>query len=339
MTTQSPSVDPAPVRVEIEHVGRCPVCGSAEQRRWAACRDLLHRLDRQVFTYSRCRSCGLRYLSDRPTEAASAALYPDSYAPYVASQQVASTTSPPTSERSVPSGRTTRVLRRAVDRALPDPLPRALEDLYAVPKRGALVDYGCGGPAFLDRMRARGWAATIGVDMNEGVVGRVEAAGHRGVPADAFAEEVDDRSVALARLNHVFEHLYHPVEVLSTIRTKLVDRGAVHIAVPNGDSVWASVFRGYWYNSDPRHIVLYSPGHLRTLAERAGFTDVRIVHEVITRDIARSLGYVGERWGTMDASRVEALGADRRLRGMLIYPARISASMGRGDRFHAVLRA
>ena len=325
------------VHVDVEHVDCCPLCGSVERRRWSSCRDRLHQLDDQEFTYSRCRSCGLVYLSVRPTEHDASLLYPNDYAPYVASAGARPADAPPPVGHR--RGRAARAVGKVVDRALPDRLPGVLHAVYTPKPPGALVDYGCGGPAFVDGARARGWQTTIGVDMNPGVVARVEAAGHRGVLASDFAAAVADESVAVVRVNHVFEHLYDPVKVLSTIRTKLAPGGTVHLAVPNGKSVWAALFRADWYNSDPRHLVQYAPDHLRLVAERAGFGDVQIVHEVITRDIARSWGYVRERRGSLDHAGVEPLAMDRRLHAILDPPARISASLGRGDRFHALLRA
>jgi SAM-dependent methyltransferase len=174
--------------------------------------------------------------------------------------------------------------------------------------------------------------------MSAAVVERVAAAGHRGVLADDFDRDVPDSSVTVVRMNHVLEHLYDPVTVLTAIRRKLEPGGTLHVAVPNGRSIWAALSRSYWYNSDPRHLVQYAPDHLRLLAERAGFADVEIVHEVITRDIARTVGYVRTRRGALGHADVEALASDRRLARVLDYPARLSAAAGRSDRFHAFLR-
>ncbi|MFA5882555.1 MAG: class I SAM-dependent methyltransferase [Acidimicrobiia bacterium] len=339
------SAEPGQVRVAVERVSRCPLCGSGDQRRWFASRDRLHRLDQQDFTYSRCRTCRLVYLSVRPTREDSGRLYPDDYAPYLTSAgarelgETAPASGRPASAPSQPRPRrVTRFVGKAVDRVLPNRLPGVLDAVYTPRPPGALVDYGCGGPAFLDQARTRGWATTIGVDMNPGVVARVADAGHRGVLAGDFGDAVADGSLAVVRLNHVLEHLYDPVEALSTIRSKVAPGGTVHIAVPNGASVWAALFRSDWFNSDPRHLVQYAPAQLRRLAALAGFSDVLIVHEVITKDIARSWGYVRERRGSLDHAGVEALAADKRLQVLLEYPARFSAAIGRGDRFHALLR-
>jgi predicted SAM-dependent methyltransferase len=174
--------------------------------------------------------------------------------------------------------------------------------------------------------------------MNPKVVERVVAAGHRGVRADAFHLEVEDGSVAVVRMNHVLEHLYEPTDVLSAIRSKLAPGGVVHVAVPNGRSVWAALSRSFWFNADPRHIVQYAPRHLIALAARAGFSDVQIVHEVITRDMARTIRYLRDPHGARDGRRTTETALDDRMAGLLECPARISAAIGRGDRFHALLR-
>jgi SAM-dependent methyltransferase len=333
----------APVHVAVETLAGCPVCGAADQRPWSVCHDRLHGLDDQDFLYVRCGDCGLRYLAVRPTEQDASRLYPTDDASYLLSASVADPESaaaaPPADAPPSAAARASRKARTLVDRALPDRLPTLLAEVYTPRQPGVLVDYGCGGPAFLDQARADGWTTTIGVDMNPEVVASVVAAGHRGVVVSEVETAIDDGSVAVFRLNHVFEHLYDPVDVLARLRRKLAAGGVVHLAVPNGDSVWAAVFREDWCNSDPRHIVQYGPAQLRRVAAEAGFTQVEVVHEVITRGIALSWGYRRERRGSLSHDGVAALADDRRLGAVLALPARISASLGRGDRFHAVLRA
>lgn len=330
--------------VETETVKHCPLCDSTRHRPWARCRDRLHQIVDQEFIYSRCRACGLVFLSVRPTETAAAELYPDQYASYLPQNRASQ---PARSTRAATSSPVPRVLRKVarrgaklVESAFPDRLPTELERVYTPPSgHAALVDFGCGRPEFLDQARDRGWYTTMGVDMTPSVLERIEAAGHVAHATADFPEAVADGSIAVIRLNHVLEHLYDPATVLRTTRRKLVPGGVAHVAVPNGRSLSATLFRSYWYNADPRHVVQYAPQHVRSLADRAGFSDVRIVHEVITRDIARSWGYLLEDRGRLDHVGVAALGDDPRLSRLLRYPAWVSAAAGRGDRFHAFLRA
>ena len=329
--------------VGTERVTACPVCASRRLRRWSSAHDRLHRLVDQDFEYSKCRDCHLVLLTVRPVEAGAAALYPDDYGPYTDGQDGEAVTAPPLGPvlgaLSRAQARWPLVLvDRAVARVSPDRLPGELAHLYTPPSpSAAMVDYGCGRPAFLDRARGDGWAVTIGVDFTPSVLARVAAAGHRAVAAADVGTAVDDESVDVIRLNHVFEHVYHPLELLELLHRKLLPGGTLHLAIPNGRSWWASVFRRRWFNADPRHLVFYGPDHIRRLAENCGFGEVRILHEVVTRDIVRSWGYVLEDRGRLRHPQVQALALDPDRQRLVLVPARLAAAFGAGDRFHALL--
>lgn len=305
--------------------------------------DRLHRLVDQQFVYSRCRGCKLVFLSERPTEAAAPALYPDDYASYVAQGPLRAAPVPPLARplaalSRAQSRRPLDLVPKVVARAVPDRLPPALARLYSPPGEGATVlDYGCGRTDVLDRARDQGWDHTIGVDFTTSVLAAVAAAGHRAVAASRLDAEVADASVELVRLNHVLEHVYDPLGLLTLLRRKTAPGGAVHVVVPNGASAWAALFRGRWFNSDPRHLSLFRPAHVRSLSARAGFGKVQVLHETTSRDIVRSWGYRLEDRGRIAHEQVQALADDPARARLLWYPARASAVLGVGDRFHAVL--
>lgn len=76
---------------------------------------------------------------------------------------------------------------------------------------------------------------------------------------------------------HVFEHLYHPREVLAKVHRWLKPGGIFYAEMPNIASVDASLFRSYWHSLElPRHLFHYSPTSLRNLLTRARLSELEM---------------------------------------------------------------
>ncbi|MFO0810881.1 MAG: class I SAM-dependent methyltransferase [Gemmataceae bacterium] len=334
-----------------ERIRTCPTCGSGRAR--VACRahERLYHLSPETFEYVRCSGCGVVYQSLRPAEADIAAFYPSDYGPYQAAPAVRHDAAAVPQGPHVPlhpgfrrklRGAALKVLGRvnaAIARRLPDPLPGALHAMYDPPRPGAiLLDFGCGSAAFLDQARRRGWD-TLGVDFVPGVVDAVRSAGHRGMLlTPTMWESIPDGSIDAVRMNHVLEHLYAPHETLAHLQRKLRPGGRLHLATPNAACATFALLGQRWFSLDcPRHIVLYSPKTVRPLLQRAGFREITCYNEVLTKDMARSLGYLLQDWGQLDDHGVSTMPDRPILNGMLFGPARLAALLGRADRFHAIV--
>jgi hypothetical protein len=122
-------------------------------------------------------------------------------------------------------------------------------------------------------------------------------------------------------MNHVFEHLYSPREVLAILIPKLTARGWMHIAVPNPHGLTARLLRSYWIASEPRHVLLYPPQLLVDVLVEAGLSTVNVCFEVVTKDFTRSLRFaIGRAAGIVDSPSMQrplwtvaALAASRRV--------------------------
>jgi 2-polyprenyl-3-methyl-5-hydroxy-6-metoxy-1,4-benzoquinol methylase len=289
------------VEPRLEHLSQCPICGSSSSR-------LVHRcVDHQGVTevelsYRRCLKCGIQFLSPRLSEADIDRLYPASYVPF----------------------RGNGVRRDWTGRGA---LDTTVAEFYDGPADGqTLVDFGCGGPQFLDLAAQIGWR-TVGVDFVESVLSAVRDSGHRAVLASDMDTMIEDQSVDRFRLNHVLEHLYDPMGTLRTIASKLQIGGRIHIAVPNPMGPSARVFRDSWWASEPRHLILYGPDQARRVLEQAGFSDIEVVAEPVAKDFLRS--YRVRRGKPPDSPH--AHGATR----LLTPSARALGRLGIADRFHA----
>jgi 2-polyprenyl-3-methyl-5-hydroxy-6-metoxy-1,4-benzoquinol methylase len=296
-------------------VRSCPVCGSSALRPWRRrFRDrsgtVTHR-----FSYATCTGCRAAVLLDPPAPEVIGAFYPDDYGPYVRASSA--------------------VLALFSQQPSPDRLTRALQPCYALPHPGGrLLDFGCGSTATLDAARESGWATT-GVDFTDTVVDRIRAAGHAAFRVDEAWDAAGGYDVI--RATHVIEHLYDPVPMLRRLLASLAPGGALHLATPNPRSIGSTLFRGRWFALEPRHIALFPPALLARLAREAGFVDVEVVHETITKDMARSAGYIAEDLGMRrDSVGPEGSVALNRLSRPI---ALLATKAGRSDRYHLLARA
>lgn len=136
---------------------------------------------------------------------------------------------------------------------------------------GKLLDVGCGEGIYLDLMQKLGWNVT-GVEVDPSAVERARLRGllvHHGTLEDqAFTEDEFD----VITLNHVLEHVHHPLRLLQECFRVLKPGGIIRIFVPNPVSLGHRVFRSEWVALDPpRHLHLWSPEGLTRIAIRAGF--------------------------------------------------------------------
>jgi 2-polyprenyl-3-methyl-5-hydroxy-6-metoxy-1,4-benzoquinol methylase len=140
---------------------------------------------------------------------------------------------------------------------------------------GRILDIGCGGGAFLHKMKNRGWNAE-GLDFDEDAVHA--AIEDYGVQARvgrledmAYASESFDAIT----MHHVIEHVYDPVSLLREICRILKPGGRLIVVTPNINSWGHERFGENWRGLEPpRHVRLFSTHALGNAAATAGFQQV-----------------------------------------------------------------
>jgi hypothetical protein len=338
-------------QIKTVSVSECPVCGSS--RREGVCTSRFREVKeiQTLFRYVRCLQCGGCYQSRCPVPEEIHRCYPNNYQPYqlpaaqpVEGTPTASPVRPPSTAFRVARGFARRVIRRfnnMLRHRRPYELPAALQKFYTPARPGqVLLDYGCGAPVFLDQAKAWGWD-TIGADFVPEVVENVKASGHKGllIAPDAIPD-IPDGSVDALRLNHVIEHSYRPAEMLTRLRAKMKPGTAVHLATPNANALSFRLLGNRWWGLEcPRHLVLLTPRSMRFLLRKAGFTDIRLHQELLTKDMARSLGFTLEDLGVLNRQEALDLPTRENLAQILFGPAWVAARLGLADRIHAIARA
>ena len=206
------------------------------------------------FAVVQCQDCGLCFTNPRPSAASIGQFYPAVYRPHRAPRRPRR--------------------RRWLPRLVPDwGRPRKEREALPWHGRGRLLDFGCGGGSFLERMHQQGWRV-LGVDVSPAAVERVRTV--LGLPAVVGTLPHPDLvpgSFDVITMWHSLEHVHRPVEVLREARRLLAPGGQLLVAVPNIESLPFRLFKSAWYGLDvPRHLTHFAPWTLHLMLEHVGFT-------------------------------------------------------------------
>lgn len=130
----------------------------------------------------------------------------------------------------------------------------------------SILDYGCGAGEFV-KFIAEDFK-TFGFEPNE----NARKFAQQKSPKTTFLSsptlsEIEDGSLDLITLWHVFEHIENQSEMLSIFHRKLKPNGKLIIAVPNHTSYDGQKYKAFWAAYDvPRHIFHFSrEGMLRLM--------------------------------------------------------------------------
>ncbi len=232
----------------------CLLCGG---QRWLPLLEAPDRLPDGTglwFAVVQCLDCGLCFTNPRPSAASIGQFYPATYRPHHLPQP----------------GRGTRPWRPSL--LSPWPSPRKGRRTLAWHGQGRLLDFGCGGGSFLQRMHRQGWHV-MGVDFSPAAVRRVrEGLGLPALLGSLPHPDLRPGSFDVITMWHSLEHVHRPRIVLEEAYRLLAPGGKLLVAVPNVDSLAFRSFGSAWYALDlPRHLTHFAPWTLHLMLENAGF--------------------------------------------------------------------
>ena len=137
---------------------------------------------------------------------------------------------------------------------------------------GKLLDVGCGGGRFLNRMKKHGWQVE-GIDFDDQATKKVTARyGIKTHVGDLMQCSLPANSFDVITMSQTIEHLYDPIATLRESLRILKPGGLLVMTTPNVKSIGVGEFGAYWRGWEaPRHLHLFSVESLQRLTQRAGF--------------------------------------------------------------------
>jgi SAM-dependent methyltransferase len=234
-----------------EKLANCPICDGTEFRPKLTVEDTT--VSHEKFLIVQCAGCGFQFTNPRPS-AAEIGHYYESDA-YV-------------SHNSGAGG----LINRAYKVARFFTMRRKVSQLNALaPRRGKLLDYGCGTGHFLAAAKKAGWQIA-GLEPNARA--RAEASERVGqvVGQESLVSFMPGTFDAIT-LWHVLEHVHTLNETLTQLINLLKPDGVLLVAVPNVESLDAQHYREQWAAYDlPRHLYHFAPSTMSRLLAKHGLT-------------------------------------------------------------------
>lgn len=247
----------------IDNNYTCPLCGGKGLTEHAKCTDFM--VSYEQFTLLRCPNCGVVHTTGAPDESLTGNYDKISLK---------------LKQSDNPSG-LLNVLFYHVRRVMLNRKARLVEDM-ACRDTGSLLNYGAKTGYFSNFMENRGWNVTSIEKYHVERQFSLEMFHHRMLDVPEM-DVLGEQSFDVITLWHVFEHNYHPKELLDRFYRLLRPQGVLIMACPNLNSYDAAFYGDKWAGYDvPRHLWHFNPSSLANLAGRHGF--ILMHHEMLPYD-------------------------------------------------------
>jgi len=265
----------------------CNLCGSTDSTFIFKARDRLHGIG-NIFTYVRCKECGLVYMNPQVVPGDLEKLYPTDYSPHSAISRRKGSNIHSLQKVIMRIPVIASLLKEVMNVKIINPLYRRLN------QQSRILDVGCGIGSFLNSLKSDKGCEVYGLDMSETAV--KEAKSSFGL--DIFRGAINKAPFPSAYFDIItawwyLEHIHDPHATLGKISSLLKYDGYCIIGVPNFNSFNAKYFRGRWYHLDsPRHLCVWTPSTITKLLEQHGLLVTKIIYDKTPWGLLGSLQYL-----------------------------------------------
>ena len=138
-----------------------------------------------------------------------------------------------------------------------------------------LLDFGCGRGDFL-RLVKDDCSEALGVEIQQNLVDALNADGIR---CETNLDDIQNESIDVCVSFHVIEHLPNPLEILKTIKMKIVTGGFLIVEVPHANDFLLSILNNDEFKQFTlwsQHLVLHTRESLHKMLSYLGYKDILI---------------------------------------------------------------
>ena len=138
-----------------------------------------------------------------------------------------------------------------------------------------IFDFGCGKAQFL-RLVQDHCSEIVGVELQKNYVNSLNK---DGINCVFSLQELSDNSFDVCVSFHVLEHLPNPLEILSSLKKKIISGGILILEVPHANDFLLSVAQNEPFKQFTlwsQHLVLHTRESLKCMLEYVGFEDILI---------------------------------------------------------------
>lgn len=200
---------------------------------------------------------------------------------------------------------------------------------------GRVLDIGCGDARLLNRLKQMGWNAQ-GIDFDAAAASNAKNLFDIDVQIGTLESlRFPECTFDAVTMNHVLEHVFDPVALLSEVRRILKPGGRLVVVTPNAMSMGQSAFGRFWRGLEPpRHIQIFTPPALEAVARAADFEISRLfttaVNAWIILSASSALKRINEsnKTGSTKPSRIEQI---QGLKMHLVEAFRLKKSKTEGE--------
>jgi len=146
---------------------------------------------------------------------------------------------------------------------------RRLESYKDVIRGSEILDFGCGKGDFIQLSKDIS-QRSVGIELN--LINR-EYLNSIGIECLTKLSELNDDKFDLITLNHVFEHLNNPIDILIELKKYLKDDGIIIIEVPHARDLLLETFKLESFKNFTlwsEHLILHTRESLETFAIKSG---------------------------------------------------------------------
>jgi len=234
--------------------GNCPGCQAQQpQNMLNGLRDVEGGIEGE-FSISRCKACGLTFLSQRPSDDNLLLCYGNEY--------------------HVRTDRTNNVILKFLFSIRYYLRLRRILKYHGNRPLHSVLEVGCGDAQFLYYLERRlsADADIIGIDVARGS-SPAPSTSHVKIITASLSDLRIETKFDLILMYDVLEHLPDPGDAIRRAGKLLSEGGLLIIQVPNWNSMWRSIFTRVWSGLQiPRHIVFFNEQTLSDYCTRNGYS-------------------------------------------------------------------